>query len=85
MNINMTDITKIKERSWLTLFKSERNIDAYIMYTDPLNIIQDKISIPKENGKRHYLVPTDFPSVYNGHSIDNIIKNFGVNPDEYKK
>lgn len=77
----MTDITKIKEGSWLTLFKSERNIDAYIMYTDPLNIIQDKTSIPKENGKRHYL----FPSVYNGHSIDNIIKNFGVNPDEYKK
>lgn len=21
------------------------------------------------------------PSVYNGHSMDNIIKNFGVNPD----
>lgn len=81
----VSDITKIKEGSWLTPFKSERNIDAYIMYTDPLNIIQDKTSIPKANGKRHYLVPTDFPSVYNGHSMDNVLKNFGVKPDKYNK
>jgi hypothetical protein len=58
-------------------------VDAY--YTDPLNIIQDKTSIPKANGKRHYLVPTDFPSVYNGHSMDNVLKNFGVKPDKYNK
>ena len=32
-------------------------------------------------GNRDYLWPKDMPSVYNGHSIDNIIKNFGVNPD----
>lgn len=81
----VSDITKIKEGSWLTPFKSERNIDAYIMYTDPLNIIQDKTSIPKANGKRHYLVPTDFPSIYNGHSMDNVLKNFGVKPDKYNK
>ena len=29
--------------------------------------------------------PKDQPSVYNGHSIDIIIKNFAVNPDKYKK
>lgn len=81
----VSDITKIKEGSWFTPFKSERNIDAYIMYTDPLNIIQDKTSIPKANGKRHYLIPTDLPSVYNGHSMDNILKNFGVKPDKYNK
>ena len=81
----VSDITKIKEGSWFTPFKSENKIDAYIMRTDPLNILQDRLPIPKANGIRHYLSPTDLPSVYNGHSIDNVLKSFGVNPDKYKK
>ena len=86
MNINMTDITKIKEGTWKTPFKSEKMIEAYILRTDPLNILQNRSpAMPDVNGNRHYLSPKDLPSVYNGHSIDNIIKNFGVNPDEYKK
>ena len=51
-----------------------------------LNILQNSSPVkPDVNGNRHYLYPKDVPSVYNGHSIDNIIKNFGVNPDYYKK
>ena len=81
----VSDITKFKEGSWRTPFKSEKKIDAYIMRTDPLNILQDRLPIPKANGRRHYLTPKDMPSVYNGHSMDNVLKNFGVNPNKYKK
>jgi RHS repeat-associated protein len=81
------DITKFSEGTWKTPFKSESKIDAYILRTDPLNILQNISRImPDVNGNRNYLFPKDLPSMYNGHSIDNIIKNFGVkNPDEYKK
>jgi len=42
-------------------------------------------AVPDVNGKRYYLYPMDISSVINGHSIDNIIKNFGVNPHKYIK
>jgi len=46
----------------------------------------NSLIMPDVNGNRNYLFPKDLPSTYNGHSVDNIIKNFGVkNPDEYKK
>lgn len=80
------DITKFVEGTWKTPFKSESKINAYILRTDPLNKLQNSSPImPDVNGNRYYLSPKDLPSFYNGHSIDNIIKNFGVNPDEYKK
>ncbi len=61
--------------------KSESKINAYIMATDPLNLLQDASPImPNVNGNRNYLVPTDFSSAINGHSMDNVLKNFGVNP-----
>ena len=41
--------------------------------------------MPSVNGVKHYLMPKDFSSVINGHSIDNILKNFGVNPKRYSK
>ena len=83
----VSDITKIVEGSLLTPFQSEASIEAYILRTDPLNIIQNNDSLfPDVNGKRHYLWPKDIPSIYNGHSIDNVLKNFGVsNPNKYQK
>jgi RHS repeat-associated protein len=81
----VSDITKFVEGTWKTPFKSEKNIDAYIMTTDPLNNIQNNTALPDVNGKRHYLLPTDRSSIYNGHSMDNVLKNFGVKkPEEYK-
>lgn len=35
--------------------------------------------MPDVNGVRIRLVPTDVPSICNGHSIDSILKNFSVN------
>lgn len=86
-NNEVGDITKFVEGTWKTPFKSEKNINAYILTTDPLNILQNNSPImPDVNSNRIYLFPKDLSSTYNGHSIDNIIKNFGVtNPDEYKK
>ncbi len=81
----VSGITKFKDGSWLTPFMSESRIDAYIMTTDPQNILQDRLPIPGANGNRHYLLPKDIPSIYNGHSMDNILKCFGVNPDDYAK
>lgn len=32
----------------------------------------------------HMLYPMDYPSMYNGHSIDNLLKNFGIeDPSQY--
>ena len=82
----VSDLTKFSVGTWKTPFKSEKKIEAYILRTDPLNILQNGSAVmPDVNGNKHYLWPKDLPSVYNGHSIDNILKNFGVNPDEYKK
>ena len=62
-------------------FRTEGLIDAYIMTTDPLNNLQNNSSLlPDVNGKRHYITPTNAGSIYNGHSIDNILKEFGVKP-----
>jgi RHS repeat-associated protein len=82
----VSDITKVVEGNWKTPFKSEGKIEAYIMATDPLNIAQDLSPLlPNVNGDRNYLQPTDKASIYNGHSINNILKSFGINPDKYKK
>lgn len=57
------------------------------MATDPLNTAQDLSPImPNVNGNRNYLVPTDGSSIYNGHSMNNVLKNFGVKkPETYDK
>jgi RHS repeat-associated protein len=73
----VSDITKFAEGTWKTPFKSENKINAYIMLTDPLNAVQNASPvIPNANGNIHYLVPTDGSSIYNGHSINNVLKNF---------
>lgn len=80
--------TKFAEGTWTTPFKSESKIDAYILRTDPLNKMQDNLSpiLPGVNGNRHSLWPKDLSSTYNGHSMDNMLKNFGVKkPEEYSK
>ena len=59
------------------LDKYTANIEAYILLTDPLNIIQDNMNyLPSNIGDRHYLMPKDWGSVSNGHSIDSIIRSF---------
>ncbi len=81
----MTKLTVgIASGSFLIPFKSESKIENYIMSTDPLNLLQDNLPIPKANGKRFYLIPTDLPSIYDGHSMDNILKTFGINPELFK-
>jgi hypothetical protein len=41
--------------------------------------------IPDVNGKKHYIKATSTSSAYNGHSIDNILKEFGVDTRYFKK
>ena len=65
-------------------------IDAYILLSDPLNTIQNSFSkvgllMPDVDGKRHPLMPQDFSSVVNGHSMDNVLKNFGIDPTKHSK
>lgn len=62
-------------------FRTEGKINAYIMRTDPLNNLQNNNSLmPDVNGKRHYITPTNASSIYNGHSMDNMLKEFGIKP-----
>ena len=56
--------------------KSQSGITAYILKTDPLDFVQRKLNLPTANGNHIYLNPVDFPSKINGHSINNILKNF---------
>ena len=84
----VSDITKVVEGTWETPFKSESNIDAYIMTTDPLNNLQNGFlnPLPEVNGNKNYLNPTDNQSIIKGHSINNVLKNFGVeDPAKYDK
>ncbi|WP_236709573.1 DUF6443 domain-containing protein [Elizabethkingia ursingii] len=68
------------------VLRTEGLIDAYIMKTDPLNNIQNKSSLmPSVNGNKHYITPTTVASVYNGHSMDNILRAFGIDPNKYNK
>ena len=60
------------------LNKVERNIDAYIVATDPLNSIQNRSRLPHVNGTRILLLPYDWKSRINGHVIDSVLKSVGV-------
>lgn len=58
------------------------NTDAYILRTDPLNVIQQNTILPSAGGRIHYLTPDFNPgSYYNGHSIDHIIE--ALTPNHY--
>lgn len=88
----VSEITKVVEGNWKTPFKSENNINAFIMITDPLNILQNNNFnalgrlMPDVNGNINLLVPTDGASIINGHSINNMLKNYGIkNPETYNK
>ena len=39
--------------------------------------------MPDVNGNRIPIFPTDMSSKINGHSMDNVLKNFGFNPLKY--
>ena len=41
--------------------------------------------MPSVNGNRHYLWPQDIQSIFDGHSIDSILKSFDVDPNNYNK
>lgn len=56
-------------------FKSEGNIDAYMMMSDPLNIAQNATLLPNVNGDRHNVVTLDWGFINNGHSIENFVNN----------
>jgi hypothetical protein len=56
------------------------------MTTDPLNKLQNNSELmPDVNGKKHYIKATSTSSAYNGHSIYNILKEFGVDTRYFKK
>lgn len=60
------------------------------MTTDPLKNLQNNLSgigplMPDVNGKRHYIHPTSKASLINGHSMDNMLNEFGINAKKYAK
>jgi len=75
-----------KKESELT---SKSTIDAYIMLSDPLNLVQNHsetligILMPNVDGKRHYLQPSNFMTILNGHVIDNTLRAYGIDPSIY--
>ncbi|MFT4668406.1 MAG: hypothetical protein ACI8YQ_001630 [Polaribacter sp.] len=61
---NVTGYTKFANKA---LF-SKAKIDAYMLATDPISILQLFLT----NGKKHILKPTSKRSIINGHSMDNM-------------
>ncbi|MBK9249763.1 MAG: hypothetical protein IPM69_17065 [Ignavibacteria bacterium] len=62
---------------------AEAKIDAYILTTDPLNLVQNGSLLPDVNGTRIKLYPTDLPSIFNGHSMDNMLKSLDIDISKY--
>ncbi|MCH4897159.1 hypothetical protein E0494_10675, partial [Marinilabiliaceae bacterium JC040] len=59
-------------------FTSESNIESYVMFSDPLNFVQETVSfIPRVNGNKNIVMPSNsgsvLNSIFNGHSIDNMV------------
>ena len=88
----VSDDTKMTEG--VSTFKSEERIEAYIMVVDPLNALQRFLTPPTltpdpitstANGNPHPVKPVDMDSVKHGHSIDSMLKSFGIDPEKYKK
>lgn len=59
-------------------------VNAYIMRTDPLNLIQNNTKLPDVNGKRHYEMSYSNSALKNGHSIDNFLWIYKINPSFYQ-
>jgi RHS repeat-associated protein len=85
-------LTKYNEGGIIAALRTEGLIKAYIMTTDPLNIVQNNNTLlspgyfmPDVNGKRHYIKATHASSKYNGHSINTILREFKIDPDKYAK
>lgn len=65
-------------------------IDAYILLTDPLNYIQNGSSrigmaMPDVNGIRHYLMPKNYGGIYNGHSMENVLRALDIDGSIHQK
>ena len=58
------------------------NTDAYILLTDPLNVLQRNSILPSAGGRTNILLPAfNVGSIFNGHSIDHIIE--ALTPKNY--
>lgn len=61
-------------------------IDAYIMFHDPLNAAQNNISVmPDVDGTRHYMMNYSGSLLTGGHSLDNFLNIYQINPSFYQK
>ncbi|MBP1616126.1 MAG: Repeat protein, partial [Bacteroidetes bacterium] len=81
----VSNITKVAAGGLMLPFKSESKINAVVMLTDPLNAAQKNLGLPVANGRRTTIYPTDLKSVINGHSMDNVLKNYKIDPNKYIK
>ncbi len=74
--------------SKISLFRygvtGKSRIDAFIAVFDPLNGVQNRVPLmPDVDGKRHYLLPHSWASIYNGHSMNNILQSLSIDPNKY--
>lgn len=81
----VSNITKAEAGGLLLPLKSESKINAVVMLTNPLNAAQKSLGLPVANGIRITIYPTDLKSVVNGHSMNNVLKNYNIDPNKYIK
>lgn len=69
----------------------DSQVDAYIMRTDPLNLLQNNnlsglgLLMPDVDGDRHYEMNYSTNGIFNGHSMENFLDIYGVDGSKYKK
>jgi hypothetical protein len=54
------------------------NVTAFIMTTDPLNLIQQVSIIPAAGGRKQLVSPRTLSGWYNGHSINSMIDSLKI-------
>jgi RHS repeat-associated protein len=59
--------------------KKATTTEAYILKTDPLNVLQNATGLPTAGGKKHFIEPGSTQGAANGHSINSIIESFETN------
>jgi RHS repeat-associated protein len=64
-------------------FNLKTKIDSYIILTDPLNI-GNYIMGEARVGTRHYEFDYSNSTLFNGHSIDNFLRIYEINPSFYQ-
>ncbi len=75
ITFNASGLSNVTKLRYNVMNRSEQLVKSWIMMTDPVNIALSPLDLGAI-GSRYLLTPTDVGSIFNGHSMDNVMKSF---------